>query len=263
MGSVEVGVDDHHVCLPGPFPGRFRKALVARRAPGRPRAVPGSDADLGPGVEARFERQIGAVAGLRRGRPRGQALHLPGEGAERHLAVTAGQLVVVALVSAGQLVIEGQLVTAAADLGDPLPADVVGATLEHGEIDRVAEGGRHHRQVVLGQLVLEGLGGGRHHTTGSRSQGGDQVGQALSGAGPGGHDQVVAASDGVGHRRRHALLGGAVLVMGESGRDPLECGQDGAAVCRRRRFAHPLTLPPGRDVGDYFRSEPLQQPRPR
>ena len=69
-GRVQVGVDDHHVGLGGPVPGRLGEASSAGRAAGRARALPGPDADLGPGDRAGFPGQLGPVAGVRVAPPR-------------------------------------------------------------------------------------------------------------------------------------------------------------------------------------------------
>ncbi len=76
------------------------------------------------------------------------------------------------------------------------------------------------------QLVLEGLGRGRHHRPRPEDQGGHQVGQALAGARPGLHDQVSLLADGLGHRLGHRHLGGAILLLGQSRRGAGEGGTD-------------------------------------
>ena len=65
----------------------------------------------------------------------------------------------------------------------------------------------HQGQVLGGELVLQGLGGGGHHHPLAGQGGGDQVGQGLAGAGAGLHHQVAAAGHGPAHRRGHLAAG--------------------------------------------------------
>src|SRR5262245_59907032 len=78
-GDIKVGVDDDHVGYGGSVSCRLGKAPVAGWAAGRPGALSGSDAHLGPGRGAGFPVQVGPVAGAGPRRPTHQSLYLPAE----------------------------------------------------------------------------------------------------------------------------------------------------------------------------------------
>jgi hypothetical protein len=69
--------------------------------------------------------------------------------------------------------------TARADLGHPLAAEVVAPTLQDGEVQRdgQTQSRLDEREVLLGQLVLQRLGGGGHDDLPAAEGGGDEIGQ--------------------------------------------------------------------------------------
>ena len=121
---------------------------------------------------------------------------------------------------------QGELAGRAADLGHPLAADVVAPSLQHGE------GQIRHRwppatsgQILVGQLVLEGLGGRGHHHPFAGQGGGHQVGERLAGAGAGLDDQMAPAGHRSGHRDGHLDLARTGLAApGQAGGHPRQGG---------------------------------------
>ena len=73
VGAVQVGVDHHHVGLGRPGPGVLGEAVVARRAAEGARALAGGGRDHGPGPEVGLELELGPVAGGGVLRPTGPA----------------------------------------------------------------------------------------------------------------------------------------------------------------------------------------------
>ena len=133
---------------------------------------------------------------------------------------------------------ERQLASSAADLGYPLAAHIVAATLEYGEGEAVVGGGGHQGEVLVGQLVLQRLGGGGHDDLFARERSRHEVGERLAGSGTRLDDEIAAAGHGGGDRDGHLDLSGAGLAApGQPGRDTAQCG--GHLV------GHPPTLPVG------------------
>jgi hypothetical protein len=110
------------------------------------------------------------------------------------------------------------------DLGRPLPAQGIAAALQDGEGERRAEEVGQERQVLLAQLVLEGLGRRGHHHRAAREHRRHQIGQRLAGARPGLDDQVAIGLDGPGHGPGHGQLLGSGLTgrqgLGHLGQPP-------------------------------------------
>jgi hypothetical protein len=84
-------------------------------------------------------------------------------------------------------------------------------------------------QVLGGQLVLEGLGGGGHHHPAARPDGGEQVGERLARPRARLDHQVALLVDGPGHGLGHGQLAGPVLAaagqgVGHGGQDLREIG---------------------------------------
>ena len=169
------------------------------------RALLAGHAHRGPRPLAGVPVQLGPVAGGRRGRPRRQPLDLLLGGREQVL----------------QLELAPRRI---AHLSDPLEAEVVAPSLQHGPRERCVQVGGQEREVLGGQLVLEGLGGGGDHRGAAGEHGGHQVGQRLAGAGAGLHHQVPAALDGPRHGLGHVGLARAGLAVGEGGGDLRERG---------------------------------------
>ncbi|GIF24188.1 hypothetical protein Ate02nite_69180 [Paractinoplanes tereljensis] len=65
---------------------------------------------------------------------------------------------------------------------------------------------------MLDQLVLQGEGGRGHHHRAVDKQRGRQVGETLSGARAGLHEQMLALLDGAVDGGHHGLLAGALTA---------------------------------------------------
>ena len=113
-----------------------------------------------------------------------------------------------------------------AHLPHPLEAQVVAPPLQDrpGELDVELLG--EEREVLGGQLVLQGLRGGGHDRRTAGEDGRDEVGEGLAGPGAGLDHEVPAARHRLGDGLRHVGLAGAGLAVGERGRDAPE-GADG------------------------------------
>ena len=169
IDPVEVEVGHHHIGEGGSGSGVLGEAVVTAGASCRSGTLGRSDADRRPGGRRRLHRQVGSVAGgslLGPGRDSGQVLDIG----------RLGQPVELLLVTGGS---RRQFV-------QPLPAQVVRASLEDRERKRTTKMWRQvllkEGQVLCGQLVLESLGGRRHHRGTPRDDGWDEVGQRLTGA---------------------------------------------------------------------------------
>ena len=213
VGPVEMGVDHDDIGLGGPGPGGLGEALPAGGAPEGPGALPCGGRDHGPGPEMGFELEFGPVPGGGVVGPPHETTDLLAETAHLGRVVRRGGVAardggegVVGVGGVGRSGLEGHLLAPSADLGDPLPAEVVAPSFQHGEGEAPVDGGGHQWQVVVGQLVLEGLGGRRHHHSFTGEGRRDQVGQGLAGARAGLDHQVTPVGDGPFHRLGHRLL---------------------------------------------------------
>jgi len=219
VGPVEVGVDHDDVGLGGTGPGVLGEAVPPGRATEGPRALPRRSRDHGPRPEVGLEGELGPVAGGRVPGPAHQAAHLVGDSRRvRGIGLGRRGQGVVGVGRVGRTGGQGQLATDATDLADPLATDVVAPTLQHGEGQPVVGGCGHQREILAGQLILEGFGGRGHHHPFAGQGGGHQVGEGLAGAGAGLHDQVAPA----GHRRCHR--GGHLDLSGTGFAAPGEAG---------------------------------------
>ncbi len=204
--SVQVGVHDDHVRGPGSPPGLLGEAAFGARAATGPRALDRAHAHRRPGRRLRLEVQLGPITAAGVVGPGHQASQL-GLGCPLRPRV------------------EVELLTGFAQLANPLQADVVGATLEQRVGEGVIEHGagvevlRQERQVLLHQLVLEGLGRGGDDHPAAAQHGRDEVGEALAGTGPGLDDEVPARADRPGDRLDHLPLTGPVLSRGKGRAD--------------------------------------------
>ena len=104
-------------------------------------------------------------------------------------------------------------------LAEPLQADVVAAPLEHRPVEVVRQRRGEERQVLAGELVLQRLGGRGDDDTRAAGDRRQEVGERLARARARLHDEVPSGIDGLGDELGHPLLAGAVLGLGEVGRD--------------------------------------------
>ena len=83
-------------------------------------------------------------------------------------------------------------------------------------------------QVLAGQLVLQGLGGGGHHRAPAREDRRHQVGERLACAGAGLHGHVLALRDPEPHGLGHGALAEPGLAAARQlGHHPIEGGGHG------------------------------------
>ena len=247
VGPVEVGVDHHHVGRRRAVPGRLGEAAVARGAVEGPRALAGADADHAPGPGAGLEAQIGPVAARRALGPGQQGADLVDQAFGGALGRASARVRPAGLERLGLVPgvagVDAQLGLdpPAPHLGHPLAADVVAPALEHGVGEGEAQPALDQGQVLLGQLVLQRLGGGGHHHLLAAEHGRHQVGQRLPGPGPGLDDEVGAGDERLADGAAHLLLLGALLAVGHLRRDlgqglhGVVAGLAGRAAVRARR----------------------------
>ena len=212
-----MGVDHHHVGRGGAGSGRLGEAVLAAGAVGGAGALAWSHRDGAPGRNGGIALQFGLVA------------HAGGLGPFDQ----PGQLglgIVRTIVE-----FEGALRQLLGHLVHPLKAGIVGPALQHGEAHLAVEGGGQKRQVHLGQLVLERLGGGRHHRAPARQHRRHQVRQRLSCTGARLHHQVAFVGDGLGHRLGHRHLARPFLAA--TGQRPGDRRQRAHHGIGRRRGA--------------------------
>ena len=157
--------------------------------------------------------------------------------------------------SPSMLVDQRGLEASLGQLGGPLAAEVVVPPLEHRH-DDLSEGFCDQREVALGELLLEGLGGGGDHDRSTELGCGDEVGQGLARAGAGGDEQVAVLGEGLLDRLGHGHLAGPLLATaGKCLGHPTECDghrlrrgerRHGEETTGARDPARPGWSPPGR-----------------
>ena len=145
--QVEVGHDD--VRIAGGGTGSLGEAALSLRALGRPGTVVGAHRDHGPGLRGDLRAKLGHVTGGGRGLP-------------VHQRADLGDQAPVPPSARATLEVERCLDATVSQLQRLLPAEVVRATLEHGD-DRVTERRSDQWRIPAGELLLERLGGGGHH----------------------------------------------------------------------------------------------------
>ena len=200
----QVGVDDDDVGALGPLAGRLGEAGPALRAALAAGALRGVDAQALPHSRRQFPVHLGPVAGDRQVGPPEQS---------REVLVGAGCTVRRARRA------EFELQAGAGRLGHELPADVVGAPLQHGPAERPPAGTesprlrqcRQEGQLLGRKLILQRLRGRGHDHPPAAQGGGDEIRQGLAGAGARGDGEVPGALEGPRHRPGHLLLARAVL----------------------------------------------------
>ena len=200
-------VDHDHVCLGGCVARCLGEAHCTLRTARRARALVTGDADRLPRPVVGRPCQLSHVAG---GRVRGPL----------------DQLVDIALGGDGELFELELPVVGVLQLAHALHADVVAATLEHGPREVDTEVFLQERQILAGQLVLQGFGGrcddgalaGQHRR--------HQVAHRLARARTGLHHDVATAGNRRADETRHLALARSVLGVGERGSDTGKCRVD-------------------------------------
>ena len=202
--AVEVEVDDRDVGAERIVAGLLGEAGRTARAAVAARAFARSDADRLPGGRRRGEVELGLVAGRGLLRPRPHPRQLLGGGP----------------VGCD---VEGELLARPIELGEALDADIVGAALQDAEPQRAIDVSGQEGEVLGRELVLEGLGRGRHDDATAAGDGGHQVGERLAGAGPGLDGEVPPGLDRCGDGPEHGPLARAVLgATGQAGQHGVE-----------------------------------------
>ena len=228
VGAVEVRVHDHDVGGRRTVAGGLGEAASSRGAVEGAGALPGADAYHVPGPVGGLEAEVGPVPAGRRLRPGHQAAHLVdqalgwrrgGVGSLRVRTRTRTRLGFVR--PPRSRVTQLGLDPARADLGHPLAAEVVAPPLQDGEVQRdgQTQSRLDEREVLLGQLVLQRLGGGGHDDLPAAEGGGDEIGQRLARPRAGLDDEMRPGDQRLGHGTAHLLLLGAVLPAGHLRRD--------------------------------------------
>jgi hypothetical protein len=116
-----------------------------------------------------------------------------------------------------------ELIFALIDLMDALHADVIGATLEHGEGHGSVEMLHEEGEILVGQLVLERLGGSGDNDTTARDDGGDEIGEGLARAGSGLDHEMSTIGDRPRDRLCHLDLPGTWFAGRQCVGDGSEC----------------------------------------
>jgi len=120
--------------------------------------------------------------------------------------------------------------------------DVIGPPLEQGDPDRRLQGIAHHRQVLVEQLVLQGLGAGGNDHLAARAQRRHQVGEGLAGAGSCLGDEDRTTVDGGGDALGHVELLVAHAIAADRlrqravGREDFREGRQGETPEKVRRI---------------------------
>ena len=147
---------------------------------------------------------------------------------------------------------QGELLAPTADLGDPLAAQVVAPTLEHGEGEVAAARAAATRgRSLVASWSCRALVAVATTTRWPEQDGGDQVGQRLAGAGAGLHDQVAPVGDGPAHGLGHLACW--------PGRDSPPPGRAAATRARVRRSPRRSSTDP---IGGAGRLRGHRRPAP-
>ena len=149
-------------------------------------------------------------------------------------------------------ILAGQETTVGDGVLQVVGADVVGPALQQRDLDRRLQRVADHWQVLVEQLVLQGLGAGRHDHLAARLQRRHQVGERLARAGAGlGNEHRLAVDgggDALGHFKlltAHAItadglsqrpVGGEDFGKGRQGRRPEKSGANGSRWGGGRRW---------------------------
>ncbi len=152
-------------------------------------------------------------------------------------------------------------------LPHPLEAEVVAPALQDGPAELHAEVLGDERQVVGGQLVLQGLGRRGDDRGAAREDGRDQVGQRLAGAGPRLDDEVVSLVDRPRRGLGHVGLAGTGLAPRKGGGDPRQrphgvVGRPSRRMPAVLALVHPSPHPAQATRGVYQGPGPAGGPAP-
>ena len=183
-------IDDDDVGVLG-LVALFEEPAIAEMLAELADAVVGVRVERLPLVGLRHERQLAAIAGLRRGRPRPDRLH---RARRRNEAICAHALVLLL----------AQVVIAAFDQ-------------RHAQLD--VERPLEQRDVFLHELLLKRDRAGREHDLLPAANRRDQIGERFSDAGSGLDDRVHAFENAAFDQLRHLHLTGPRLEPGERARD--------------------------------------------
>ena len=215
VGEVERVIDDHELGLLRPRPGLLGEA-AGQEGTAPAGAAVGADGHLGPERRPRLEGELRAVPGLRRLDPALQAL------------VVGGVL--------------GRAEERQCQSLQALPAQVVLAALEHGDVELARERRRGRRHVLGQQLLLERLRRRRDDDPLSGLERRDQVRQALADPGAGLREQVLATLEGVCDLLRERSLLGPRLVAGKGGGQPPAAAEERVHVGTPRVERPPVSI---------------------
>ena len=204
--AVEVGVHDQHIHVGRRVPGPLREALRPRGAVLCPRALPPGDAHRLPGPGGRLEVESGPVPVRGLVGPSGQPFDFFADSTS--LRSRAGRDQLALLTGRGP-----------SQIGQLLEAEIVRPSLEHRELQRLAQCSGELGQVLLHKLILESLGGGGHDRLLAAHRQRRKVGHRLAGAGAGRHHQMPVLVEGYSHGLAHLPLTGTPLPAVRHGRD--------------------------------------------
>ena len=229
MQAVEVGVHDQHIDVGRRVPGSLSEALRTGRAVLRARALPPGDAHGFPRPVGRLEVETGPVPVRGLLGPIRQPRDLVAGAAG--LLSRSGRNQLALLRGGGR----GQI-------SELLEADVVRPALQHREPQRRAQSSLQLGQVLVDELVLEGLGGGGYDRLLAAHRDGREVGHRLAGTGAGRDHQVPVLVEGNRHGFAHLPLSGALLPAARHGGDDAAEGFDSGFrdAHRHRRYRQPL-----------------------
>ncbi len=88
-----------------------------------------------------------------------------------------------------------------------MPAQIVAASLEQGNLHRATQRTRNQGQIPAKELILQGLSPGGHHSPHARGQQRHQISKRLANARAGFHHQMLAHGQRIGDGVRHGHLG--------------------------------------------------------
>jgi|GEM_PF-3815498 len=129
---------------------------------------------------------------------------------------------------------------------ETIGTDVVGAALEHRCRNVDAEGGRKRRDVLLKELILEGLPGRGNHDDRARKDRRNQIGEAFARAGAGLGEKRFLAFERLGDRERK-------FNLALPGTEPRRCAREGTVLSKGERYALGKGFPESKSEGKFLR----------